>query len=118
VRREVNNLGDVAPGAELDDEVEVGDVALDQLRFDDSVAMAVLHGVEHDDLVAEGCRAPHLVRADVAGTTGDEDAHPIPSISRKNSIIRVSPSANAIFGCHPYVSLMRLMSGRRCAGSP
>ncbi len=51
---EVHDLGDVASSAELDDEVEVGDVALDQLCLDDGVAVAVFHRVEDDDFVTEG----------------------------------------------------------------
>ena len=97
----MDDLGDVAAVAQLDDEVEVGDVAFDQLGLDDGAAMPVLHRVEHDHFVAERGQPAHGVRADVSGTAGDQDAHPMPSAVRNQLIIRVSPSRQFDRRAHP-----------------
>ena len=97
----MNDLGDVASVAEFDDEVEVGDVAFDELGLDDRAAMSVLHRVEHDHFVTERGETSNGVRTDVAGAAGDQDAHPMPSTVRNQSIMRVNPSRSSIVGAHP-----------------
>ena len=79
---------DVRLGGEVDDRVAalgrardrvgVGDVALVELVLDAFEVGAVARVgqlVEHDDVLAVLGQAPHELRADEAGATGDENAH-------------------------------------------
>ena len=72
---EVHDLGDPVVGAGAGDASAVGDVADDQRHAGDRLPMAELERVEHDDVGPVGLEAAHGVRADVAGTAGDQNAH-------------------------------------------
>jgi hypothetical protein len=75
VAREVDHPIDVVLGDRLAHEFDVADVADDERGPEQSRQISRLQGVEHHDVVAAGAQGAHRVRADVAGSSGDQHGH-------------------------------------------
>src|SRR5881392_1992602 len=73
--------------------------------------------IHHDDVVAGGHTRVDDVRADEARPARHEDLHAGCSLSRKNWIVRRSPSSRPMRGSQPSSFRARVMSGCRTFGS-
>ena len=75
VPREVHDLVHIVLADDTLHELGIGDVTDHKGRIEHSLAVAVLQGVEHDDLAARISQRPHRVRTDISRAAGHQNAH-------------------------------------------